>query len=432
VSEHITFVCQWYPPEPVAVPESIVQALTLGGLKVDVLTGVPHFPTGHVLDGHRAWELSRSDVRGVRVQRTPEYPSHDSNALRRVLTYTSWAVSSAFLGQRALRRSDVLLVYSSPATAAFPAMVAKKLWGVPYVLLIQDVWPDSIFSSGFLNGKVTRFAHFILNHFVNLTYRMADRIAVISPGMIELLHERGVPRGKMSVVYNWVPSSSRPVSEHQAATRDLLRNEIALLDNAPLFLYAGNHGGAQGLESLIDAFADETSAPAHLVLMGDGVRKRELIARAHDNPRVHFLDRVSRTAAMRFIEAADVSVVSLADMPLFAVTMPSKVQAGLASGQCMLVTARGDAADAIASAGAGLTADPGDPGSIAMAVRELSERTDSERRVMGEAGRRYYNENMAEELGTRKLIAILRRAAESNRKTLSRRKRSHHEPINTC
>ena len=182
----VTLVTQWYPPEPAQQPEWIADALAADHCDVNVLTGVPNYPNGVVAPGYRAWQRSREVLNGRVVTRTPLYPSHDSSSLRRILNYASWALTAALWGGRAFASSEVSLVYSSPATAALPAMWQRRRRGVPYVMIVQDLWPDSIFSSGFLRRpSVRRVVEPIVNAFVNRTYRNASGVVVISPGMAD-------------------------------------------------------------------------------------------------------------------------------------------------------------------------------------------------------------------------------------------------------
>ena len=406
----VAFVCQWYAPEPVTQPGWIVDALRDQGADVEVLTGIPNYPTGTVQPGYRAWRPRRDRVDGVTVHRYPLYPSHDSRASRRMANYVSWALTGGVLAQRTLRTVDVALVYSSPATAATAALVAQRLRGVPYVLLVQDVWPDSVFASGYLAGLGTRVAHRLLDRMVNTFYARASKILVISPGMIDLLASRGVPRDKLALVYNWVPEDSAPSSVAPTS----LREELVLAPSDFVLLYAGNHGAAQALTGVVEGMALlPPTSRAHLVLVGDGVEKarlRDLATRVAPD-RVHFLEPMARERLVPLMGEADAHLVTLADDPLFTVTMPSKVQSILSSGAPALVCAAGDAARVVTQSGAGTTCRPGDPAAFAAAVADLEGRTPEELRAMGERGRHYYLTHMAPDVGAELLMTHLREAA---------------------
>lgn len=411
----VSFVCQWYHPEPVSQPGWIVAALQGQGFRVVVLTGVPNYPSGRTASGYRAWRPSRERVDGVEVRRAPLYPSHDSSVAKRFLNYGSWAVSSAVFGLSTLRRSRVSLVYSSPATAALPAMLARWLFGVQYVLLVQDVWPDSIFASGFLVGRKRRYVERLLRLFVSAAYRNAHHIAVISPGMEGLLAHQGVPRSRISVVYNWVDVTNESAS---AGAADL-RERLGIGETHFVVMYAGNHGPAQALHTAIDAFAGIPSeVKAHLVMIGDGIAKPDLVRRTQElgGGRIHFLDPVPRTRMSELMAQADAQLVCLARRPLFAVTTPSKLQSVLAAGHPVIVAADGDAAQVVKAARAGVAVPAEDSLALAQAVVELASSTPEARRELGFNGRAHYETVMAAEVGAARLAGLLHSAAAAHRR----------------
>lgn len=404
---HVSLVTQWFAPEPVTVPVWLSRSLIRAGWQVSVLTGIPNYPTGEVHHGFSAWRPRRESLNGVNVRRTPLFPSHDASVIRRMANYVSWALSAALFGHRFLRESDVSLVYSSPATAALPALVAKFVYGKPYVLMIQDVWPDSVFASGFLQkGMKRRTTERLVNAFVNATYRHAAHIVAISPGMKSLLEERRVPSSKISLVYNWVDEDAFKPSPPDNSWRA----GLGLQADDFVVMYAGNHGAAQGLAAAVDAFGIiPRSCRAHLVLVGDGVEKPGLMKQATrvSPDRVHFLPPRPLHEMAAIMGAADVQLVSLADRPLFHITMPSKVQSILATGEPAIVFAPGDAGQVIQEASAGQAAEPENPHALAKVVMHMLSLERTQLRSFGENGRRYYRREMAESVGATRLSELL-------------------------
>ncbi len=408
----VAFVTQWFPPEVEGVPLWIAEALRDRGFDVGVVTGVPHYPTGVPTPGHRARDWRLDEERGFRVLRVPEYPSHDRSALRRIATFGSFAATSAALASRSIGRADVALVYSSPATAALPAMTAHARWGTPYVLLIQDLWPDSIFATGFLEqGAVRAAAEPAVRSFVDASYRRAAHVCVITPGMRRTLLERGVPDDRITLVHNWVDDDVIRPAEPQGS----LRAGLGLPDDAFVALFAGNAGEAQGLGAWVDALASLPDLPqVHLVLLGSGTQREALAQRAADlgiGAQVHRMDPVPPAAVPGHVADADVSIVSLADRRLFEITMPSKVQATLAMGSAIIASCAGDVADVVRAAGAGWVARPEDPSSIADALRAAVAAGPAERAERGRRGQRHYAEHMSRAIGSARLAAVLREAA---------------------
>lgn len=409
----LAYVTQWFPPEPVAAPIWIAQALRRQGWDVRVLTGLPNYPDGIVHEGYRTWRTRRDEVDGLDVIRAPLYASHDSSALRRMANYVSWALRSSSVRRSPLASADATLVYSSPATAALPAMVARRRFGTPYILLVQDVWPDSIFASGFLKGgRVRSLAERLVGRFAEAAYRGAHAIAVISPGMKDLLVERGVPAEKVHVVFNWADEAVFRPGPADPGFRD----SLGVADDDFLVMYAGAQGPAQDLDTVIDAaIALRDHHRVHIALVGAGVSRDALRERARVEglSRVHFVDPVPLGDMPSILPCGDAHLVSLANHDLFKITLPSKTQSLMAAGQPIIVSAPGDAARVVLEARAGIAVPPSDGAALAAAILEMSKMNRTERAALGEAGLAAYQRDMSEAVGAGRLSDLLRAAVES-------------------
>lgn len=408
----IAFVTQWFPPERgTLVAAAIADGLAERGHDVDVVTGFPNYPTGKVYPDYpmRSYRLDRRSDR-VMVHRGPLYPSHNANAALRVANCASFAASSSWTARRRIRRPDVWLTYSSPATAALAAGTAPGRLHAPSCLIIQDLWPDSVVESGFVGGRIGRGIERALSGFCGWTYRRADAIGVISPGMRRVLVDRGVEPWKVHDTPNWI-DDGHLLPEH-APTAEL-RMETGL-PNGRLFMYAGNLGELQGLRPLVEAFGG--CPAAQLVLVGDGVARTDLERLVADRrlSNVHFVAPQDTSAVGRFIAASDIQIVSLKDNSLLRVTMPSKVQAALAAGRPVLAHAAGDVADLVEASGAGLAAPPGDIPATESVIRRLCGADEEELRRRGRLARRYYEQHFSPAKGVERLEAMLTAAIDNH------------------
>lgn len=401
VAVRLLFVTQWFPPEPTRVPETIATSLSDKGFDVAVLTGTPNFPTGEVVEGYSARRFQRDEHRGLPVLSTPLYPSHDASAGRRIVNYVSWAVSAAaaVVGWRPARRADVALVYSSPATAAIPAMLARLLRGTPFVLLVEDLWPDSVTATGFFQrGVGRRIGVPVLERFVGLTYRLADHVAVISPGMRRVVVGRGVPADKVTVVYNWV--------------RDESAQAVPVEGEDVHLVYGGNLGRAQGLDVIIKALAVLDDPSVRVSFVGNGVCREELVelARELTPDQVDFHPRMDLADFQDFARTASALFVCLSADPLFDITLPSKVQSTLAMGLPLIASAGTDAREVVDASGAGWTAPAGDVEALASAMASARDAGRDERARRGAAGRAWYERELSEGVNATRLADLLRRA----------------------
>jgi colanic acid biosynthesis glycosyl transferase WcaI len=100
----------------------------------------------------------------------------------------------------------------------------------------------------------------------------------------------------------------------------------------------------------------------------------------------------------------------LADTPLMRVTMPSKVQAIMASARPILATCVGDAADVTTKAGAGIAIPPGDVVQMTAALRDLAAEP-ALLRTFGESGRRHYESTASRARAVSSVEDILQKIA---------------------
>jgi colanic acid biosynthesis glycosyl transferase WcaI len=407
---------QWYEPESGAAahPTAVAKALAVRGSAVRVLTGFPNYPVGRVYPEYKMRFRVRESRNGIDVLRVPLYPSHDDSALRRATSVGSFA-ASASIQAGWLRDSDALLVYMSPATAGVPALLQKAIRKTPYVLYIQDLWPDSVFASGFLrSSSVGGVVERSLNALCDTLYRHASAIAVIAPTMRELLIERGVHPAKVHVIYNWVDEETfAPKSACPEALSALSRDCFWLM-------YAGGMGEVQGLDTAVRALHRLPHRPhIRLAFVGEGVARselRNLVDRLALQDRVVFLRGRKTTEMPEVMAAADAQLVSLRDLPLFHGTIPSKTQAAMAVGQPIIVSAPGDAGLVVTSAGAGLSVMPESPDALAKAIETMAGLSSAERAEMGRRGREFYAHNLSSRVGADSLNALLRQGAAQSTK----------------
>lgn len=406
------FLTQWFDPEPGAMRGlPLAKWLAQRGHDVEVLTGFPNYPGGKVYPGYEISWRQREVMEGIPVVRVPLYPSHDTNPLHRVANYGSFALSAATIGAASVKRADVGFVYHPPPTVGFPAIVLRALRGIPFVYHIADMWPESVVESGLVGDSRGRaVVESLLHAWCNTVYRAAAAITVLSPGFKRLLIERGVPAEKIHVIYNWTDEVMfRPVPRNEALAQELgLRPGFRVV-------YAGNMGVFQGLESVLDAAALLKDLPdVSFVFVGTGQEEDKLKARAQSMglSNVTFVGRRQAWEMPEINALADCLLVHLRDLPFFAATVPSKTQVSLASGRPVIMGVRGDAADIIERAGAGLTCTPEDPQALAAAVRDLRSRPESERALMGARGREYYLRHLSLDEGGRLMDRLLRSVAD--------------------
>ncbi len=396
-------ISQWYEPETgsAAHPTAIARALAARGHEVKVLTGFPSYPHGRVYDGYRMRVRTHETRDGISVLRVPDAPSHDRSALRRAMSLTSFAGSAtAQVGW--LRDADVCLTYLTPATVGLAAMTLRRLWGIPYTLYVQDLWPETVTASGFIgNAGANARVESVLNRWLGRLYAGADGIAAISPTMADTLAGRGARVQPVSIP-NWVD---------EQVFGPVPRDGRPHLDDRRWVMYAGGIGEVQALDTALRALALLDDRPdLGLALVGVGVdvpRLQRLADELRLGDRVRFLGGFPMAQMPALIAEADAQLVSLKDLPLFRGTIPSKLQASMACGAPIVCSVAGDAAELVRRSGCGFTAVPEDPQSLAEAFRGLADASPADLAAMGSRARATYVSELGEDSGAAALEELL-------------------------
>ena len=397
---------QWYEPEPgpAALPSVMARALARRGHQVHVVTGFPNYPSGSLSEGYRQMPRMREDIGGVHVIRVPLAVNHDRSSLRRVANYASFGMSAALLGVPSWPPLDVLWVNYSPITVALPMWLHQLVRRTPTVTEVADLWPDTVAVSGLRGAeRVGRLGRGLLERWCDAMYESSDAVVHISPGVGEVLRARGVPAERL----RYIPKPADEQAFHGSGRS--MRPELGIPADAVVLVYAGTMGAAQDLASLIDACGLVDDPRLTVLFAGSGTHEAQLRRTAADRSlrAVRFLGRLPQERMADLLATADAGVVSLADQGLSAITMPSKTQAILASGRPVLAVATGDVATLVKSNGVGVTASPGDPDSIAGAIRCLLDAGPRPLAQMGRSARVLYDATFSVERTTDQIEGLL-------------------------
>lgn len=394
----VLFLSQFFEPETVYKGLSFVKALEARGYRTDVLTAFPMFGGGrHAARG--IGPVRREVMDRIRVTRVPLYSSHDDSGVRRSLTYLSFFLSATFYLLVRMRRYDVIYVYHPPITVGLAAAVSGLIRRTPFVIEVQDMWPEAVAASGMANSRVER----TLGAICRFVYRRARRIVAQSRGIGAEVAQRG-GGDRVRPIYNWAEEGDLISS----GTTDLSPYG---LDGRFTFVFGGNMGIHQALDTAVDAALKAAAQvpEIRLVLVGGGVQADALRRRAAEDGRdiVRVLPGIARAKVADLFKAAQVLLVHLADKPLYAVTVPSKTQFYLAIGKPVLAGLAGEAAGLLREARCGLVVPPEDVDALAAAMVTLARTPEPELAAMGENGRRFYLENMSFDGGMEQIVGVI-------------------------
>lgn len=405
---HILIVTQYFWPENFRINDLALGMLERGH-QVTVLTGAPNYPDGSFFEGYGYFN-KQQDYHGVKVLRVPLMPRGNGGGLRLALNYISFALTASVLGPLLCKgKVDQIFVFEpSPITVGIPALILKKLKSAPILFWVQDLWPESLSATGAVRSKTVLA---LVAHLVKFIYGRCDRILVQANSFYGSILQQG---GKEeSILY--FPNSAESIFTMPVA----VSLHVPPLPDGFRIMFAGNIGSAQDFETIISAAETlQQHKDIHWIIVGDGRMRAwaeaEVKIRGLGN-NIHFFGRYPLDDMPAFFNHADSLLVTLKKEPIFALTIPSKIQSYLACGRPIIAALDGEGANVVEEAGAGYVCPCGDPEALAQAVLKMYRTPKSGRENMGAKGRKYYETNFDRDMLLDRLDGWMRELVTNGR-----------------
>jgi colanic acid biosynthesis glycosyl transferase WcaI len=405
----ILLLAQYFAPE-VGASQIRLSALCRGllaeGHEVEVVTAMPHHPACQIFPEYRGRFYCREVREGMTVHRVWLWAVKSSGA-KRLLNYLSFAFLCLFGVLRA-SKPDYVFVDSPPLFLAVPGWIASRLWDVPFVFNVADLWPDSVLDLGIMRESFATKIGFALERWA---YRRADFVTAVTEGVrSSLLHKKRVPANKILFLPNGVDTA---LFQPNTLPDEQLRRELGLRGKK-VVLYAGNHGYANGLHQVVLAATLISDPRVHFLLLGDGPEKEKLQSLARDLAltNITFIDSVPIERLPAFLSITNVAAVTLQKSRITQGARPAKTFVMMAAGKPIVLAAEGESAELIHQAKAGLVVSPNAAQQLADAILLLLENPELAARL-GANGRAFVETHFDWSLLIRNWLAELHRSDPS-------------------
>ncbi len=303
---------------------------------VKVICGQPNYAAR----GTRA--ATREVHRGVEIFRVWGTTLDKNILIFRLLNMLTLGVSMFLKTITKIRPGDDVLVVSAPPSLPFVTALAAKIRGSEYSLIIQDKYPEILVAVG--KSKPDSSFIKILNNLNGRLYEGAKKIIVVGRDMKELvarqLLSNPAETDKIEVIQNW---ASLEEIEPLPRNENPLLKELNLTDKF-VFLYAGNMGHPQDLESIVECAGKlKTDGRFHFLFIGSGVKRKWLEREVAEKQLTNMTVIAPRPRGEQriFLNACDVGLVPLVNK-MFGVAMPSRTYNFLAAGKPVLALTDAD------------------------------------------------------------------------------------------
>ena len=379
----LLILTQFFPPDFAATGQLIEELATqLGQQNVDVsvFTGQP----GYAFAKASAPEAEQVGNVWVKRSRMAQlFPGRIRGKAVNGLVYAARAL--LHLVKRS-RRYQVLLVTTAPPFLPAIGYLANLLFGLRYVCLLYDLYPDIAVELEVVNHRnpVARFWRWTNRQ----VWRRADRIVVLSESMRQrIISHCPQAKGKISVIHSWsneeqiVPIEKR---DNWFAMKHKLVNEFVVL-------YSGNMGRCHDIDTLFEVAKLLREEPISFVCIGGGAKRSPLMEqiKAEGLQNFMFLPYQEKADLPYSLTCADVSLVSVAE-GMEDLVAPSKLYPAMATGRPIAAICPSGSYlnELLATAGCGAAFENGDAAGLAAFISWLSENREKGQQL-GDRGRQY-------------------------------------------
>jgi len=412
----ILYLSQYFPPEAGATQTrayEMARNWVRLGHQVTMLAEIPNHPAGIIFPAYRGKLVERSNLEGIDVIRVWVKTSPIKSLRNRMLFYLTFMMNATLAGlllargrperPRGRRGYDLIYATSPPLFVGGAALALSYLRRIPLVFEVRDLWPESAVALGEIsNRRAIAWA----TRLEEACYRRARAIVVVTQGIGDRILERGIPAEKVLFIPN---GANVELFQFRPGGRARIRAELGLGDKF-VVIYAGIHGVAQGLETVVEAARRlQERDDIQFLLVGDGPRKKVVAALAAEYtlPNLTLLPEQPRERIPDFLSAADVALIPLRDIPLFKGSRPSKMFDAWACERPLLLSIDGEARQIMEKAGGGWYVPPENPDETAQAILAL-ESAPAERERMGADGRAFTQAHYSRQALAEQLITLLK------------------------
>jgi len=294
------------------------------------------------------------------------YSNYDS-FIKRSLLFLAFAFRS--IGLALTEKYDLVFATSTPLTAGIPGIFARGLRRKPFVFEVRDLWPELPKAMGVIRNPIVLRTLSVLEW---LSYHSANRLVGLSPGIVEGIEKRGVPRDRITMIPNGCDLKVFDFPSNGWRPEGVKNSDL-------MAVFAGTHGIANGLDRVLDAASVLKTRGRNdikLVLIGQGKLKPMLQERVRQEglDNVIFHDPVDKSGLAGLMARTDVGMQILANFPAFYYgTSPNKFFDYLASGLPVLNNYPGWLADMIKEHRCGYAVPPQDANAFGDALENAAD-----------------------------------------------------------
>lgn len=372
MSQQIWVVSELYYPEETSTGyflTKIAEGLA-NRFPVKVLCGQPSYSER----GIRA--PVREHRNGVYIRRCPAITVNKNILFLKLINLITITLSIFFTAVWLINRKDIVFVVTNPPLLPFAIMLACRLRGARYCLIVHDVYPEVLVATGILRQESipTRFLQWLNDRL----YRNAVKVLTLGRDMRAIaLQKLDVKKDCAEIISNW--ADLKEIIPESRPKNNLLK-ELGLRDKF-VIQYLGNIGRTHGIEYIVETAKKLGNLTVfHFLFVGSGAKKSWLENAIQKNnlKNTTILERQPRHNLSNTLNACDIAIISL--IPGMAgVSVPSRMYNIMAAGKPIIAVAdpKSELALVIQEEQIGWIVPPNQPERIIETILEAHQHPDS-------------------------------------------------------
>ena len=407
----ILLLTAYFPPDIGSASHlfyELGKALIKRGHEVIAITSVPsYFAKGDLKKYQRKMWVTEcfNQIHVIRIT-VPNLPRHIplARAIWQFSIAAIFAIPLLFI-----KKTKAMLVYSPPLTLGLTSWMISAIRGIPFILNVQDLFPQSVIDLDILKNK---FLNKIFEAMEKFIYKRASFITVHSSGNKEHMIMKGVDTEKILVVHNWADTEFlKPGSKENSFSKQYNLNSKFVVS------FAGVLGYSQDIDIIIESAKQlESYKDIKFLIVGDGIQKPRILQKSKELnvKNVIFLPMQPRVTYPQILHASDVSLSSL-NSSVKTPVVPSKILSIMAAGKPViaLMDLSGDAPKIINNAKCGFALSSEDPGLLAESILKLYKNPELCERY-GKNGRDYVEKHFSLNIATESYEKIFKEITIKN------------------
>lgn len=399
----LTIVCENYWPEYASTGQLITQlaeGLT-DHFEVEVLTAQPRYHGTYERRPRTEWR------NGVAVRRLFTTRFSKTSGAGRIANWLSFLLAAG-VGTSLRWRNRTYLFVTNPPTAPWALLIANLVGHRSYVL-VYDLYPDLAEALGAVPRRGLAARAFDLVN--RLAMRRATGLIAVGTDMARRIETKLGGSVEVQVLPNWADEGHIRPGTNQPS--EFARRHG--LEDRSVFLYAGNLGRFQDLETLVEAVESldgNWDREPVLVFVGNGEKRRRVEELARGSRRIQVHDYVPYEELGDLYRAASVGLIAL-EPGVEQTNVPSKTYAIMAAGLPFLAVCEGSTdLSALAADGCGVCV-PNDARQVAAAMTRFLD-NEQHRADAGDAARRTFEERFSKAAAIERYRRVLTPSIPAN------------------